>query len=204
MTITGIVLAAGAGRRFGQPKALVRAADGTPWLHSAVTVLQAAGCDRIIVALGARAAEAMDLVPVDPRVTIVVVDEWQRGMSASIIASLASASLHPDATAALITLVDLPGLPVEAARRVLGADSDPRPAGAAIGDRSATVRQAVYGGRPGHPVLIGRDHWAAVTASVSTDAGAREYLSANSVVEVECSDVFDGLDVDVPPKTSVL
>jgi CTP:molybdopterin cytidylyltransferase MocA len=200
MTTTGIVLAAGAGRRYGVPKALVRDADGTPWLHTAVAVLQAAGCDRVIVALGARASEALELVPVDPAVTAIIVDDWQSGMAASLAASLAAATVDADSEAALITLVDLPGLPAAAARRVLGAAH----AGAAIGGRARALRQAVYGGRPGHPVLIGRDHWSAVASSVIGDAGARAYLVANSVVEIECGDVFDGLDIDLPPKTSVL
>jgi CTP:molybdopterin cytidylyltransferase MocA len=209
MTTTGIVLAAGAGRRYGVPKALVRDADGTPWLHTAVAVLQAAGCDRVIVALGARASEALELVPVDPAVTAIIVDDWQSGMAASLAASLAAATVDADSEAALITLVDLPGLPAAAARRVLGAahagaNAGAAAGGAAIGGRARALRQAVYGGRPGHPVLIGRDHWGAVASSVIGDAGARAYLVANSVVEIECGDVFDGLDIDLPPKTSVL
>ena len=66
------------------------------------------------------------------------------------------------------------------------------PAGAA-----ALVR-ATYSGRPGHPVLIGRDHWAPVAATAGGDSGAREYLLARGVVECECGDLATGRDVDRP------
>jgi CTP:molybdopterin cytidylyltransferase MocA len=60
----------------------------------------------------------------------------------------------------------------------------------------APLARAVFDGRPGHPVLIGSEHWAAVSASVSGDEGAREYLDAHGVVAVECGDLYDGHDVD--------
>lgn len=113
-------------------------------------------------------------------ITVLAAD-WQLGMAASIRAGLRSAS----GDAVLLTLVDLPELPLAVARRV-----------AATPVSSATLRQAVFDGRPGHPVLIGRDHWAALAESVSGDQGGRSYLAANGVEEVECGDLFDGRDVD--------
>ena len=47
------MLAAGAGARFGGPKALAREPDGTPWVVLAVRMLKDAGCDLVLVALGA-------------------------------------------------------------------------------------------------------------------------------------------------------
>ncbi|WP_349814733.1 hypothetical protein [Curtobacterium sp. MCJR17_043] len=51
----------------------------------------------------------------------------------------------------VVSLVDLPDLPVAAVRRVLDAP----------GDRRRALRRAVHDGRPGHPVLVGRVHWGA-------------------------------------------
>lgn len=82
----------------------------------------------------------------------------------------------------MITLVDLPSLPLAAAQRVLASD--------------APLAQATWGGAPGHPVLISRSHWAPLAASLSGDSGARAYLAAHGVFEVECSDLGDGGDVD--------
>jgi CTP:molybdopterin cytidylyltransferase MocA len=106
-------------------------------------------------------------------------------MSASLRAGLAAAS----GDGALVTLVDLPDLPAAVARRVVG----DWPADAA---GSAVLRRAAHSGRPGHPVLIGADHWAALAESLVGDHGGRAYLDEHGVQLVECGDLFDGRDHD--------
>ena len=130
--------------------------------------------------LGAEADAAAVLTP--SGVAVVVASDWASGMSASLAAGIAA--LGP-ATAALITLVDLPGLPVSACRRVLGSSVD-----------GSTLRRATYGGRPGHPVLVGRAHFSPLRDSLAGDAGGRAYLAAAGVDAVECGDLFSGRDVD--------
>ena len=189
----GIVLAAGAGFRYGTPKALVHDDAGTPWLALATRTLLAAGCDPILVVLGA-APEAAALVPADERMSVLVAADWRRGLHASLRTALAAALELPDPLpqAALITLVDLPGLPLAAALRVShGHEGDP-----------GALRRAGYGGRPGHPVLIGRDHWRPLADSLAdgpdSDAGARDYIEAHGGVLVDCGDLWDGRDIDRP------
>ena len=177
--MTGIVLAAGAGARAGGPKALRRTADGEPWVARAATLLQWAGCDRVVVVLGARAAEARPLVP--DRAIVTVAEDWAEGMSASLRAGLAAAT----GDAALVTLVDLPELPLAVVQRTVRARVRP-----------TDLRQAVYAGRPGHPVLIGAAHWGAIASSIDGDRGARPYLVEFGVDEVECGDLWTGADVD--------
>jgi serine O-acetyltransferase len=58
-------------------------------------------------------------------------------------------------------------------------------------------------GNPGHPVLLGREHWAGVIETASGDEGARRYLAAHDVTEVDCTDLADPLDLDVPPPTAL-
>ena len=181
--LTGIVLAAGAGTRMGRPKALMfSGADA--WLSLAVQVLRDAGCDRVLVVLGAAADVAAPLVPAG--VEVVVAHDWAEGLGASLRAALDAAAAHR-ASAALVTLVDLPGMPATVAARV------------AAGAHPGSLTQAVFGGRPGHPVLLGRDHWASLSATLSGDRGARDYLAAHGATEIECGDLFDGLDVDSGP-----
>ncbi|WP_165067951.1 nucleotidyltransferase family protein [Marisediminicola senii] len=192
--VIGILLAAGAGRRMGMPKALVRGADGVPWVERGVRRLLEGGCRRVVVVLGAEASTARGLVPDDPRVTAVVAADWQSGMAASIAAGLsAAADATVDAAAAVITLVDLPSLPTAAVRRVIGERGIPHAT-----PNDDTLRQAVYSGTPGHPVLVGRSHWAAIAREVRGDAGARPYLVDHGVAEVECGDLWNGHDVDEP------
>jgi CTP:molybdopterin cytidylyltransferase MocA len=185
--VCGLVLAAGSGTRFGLPKALARTPDGTAWLTKAVRMLREAGCERVLVALGASADEASALVPGDAE--IVYADDWAEGLSASVRAGLTAASVCP-AEAVLITPVDTPDAPPDAARRVIDRAAAPL--------ARALVR-AVYRGRPGHPVLIGRDHWDAVAVTLTRDAGAGRYLSEHGALGIECADLWSGADMDRQP-----
>ena len=184
MDVTGIVLAAGAGSRAGSPKSLRRAPDGTPWLEIACASLRDAGCREVIVVLGAEADAAAELVP--RGALAVVASDWHDGQSASLKVGLAAAATS-SADAALLTLVDLPGQTAAAGRRVMEAAMD---------DARGTLARAHYDGEPGHPVLLGRDHWGDVAASVSGDMGARDYLVEHLTVEVDCTDLGGGADVD--------
>jgi CTP:molybdopterin cytidylyltransferase MocA len=193
VTVDGLLLAAGAGTRMGRPKALVVGDDGTPWLHAAVRRLQDAGCRRVTVVLGASAEEAVLLLArgvVDHQhIHVVVAADWAEGMSASLRTGLAATDSHADA--ALVTLVDLPDVTVEVVRRVVAAATGP-----------GVLARATYDGTPGHPVLIGRDHWDGVREAATGDQGARAYLAAHEVIAVECGDLASGRDVDTPVRTS--
>ena len=181
----GLLLAAGAGTRMGRPKALVHDADGTPWLRRTVGVLHAGGCEAVTVVLGARADEAAPLLE-GTGAAVVVAEDWSEGMGASLRAGL-QALTGSDAVAAVVMLVDLPDVTAEVVRRV-----------AAIVTGPGQLARASYDERPGHPVVIGRDHWGAVADSVAGDQGARSYLASHGVVDVECGDLASGRDRDSP------
>ncbi|MFG6503542.1 NTP transferase domain-containing protein [Microbacterium sp. P05] len=181
--ICGIVLAAGAGTRFGGPKALARTAGGESWLTLAVEALTDGGCDEVVVVVGAGADAAAALVPSSAR-TVIAAD-WGAGMSRSLRAGLDAAR---GARAVVVVPVDTPELPASAVERVIAA--------AGIADlRSALVR-ARYDGRPGHPVLLGSVHWPALTAELVGDAGAGSFLDGRPVTDVECADLWSGRDLD--------
>ncbi len=190
MTTVGLLLAAGAGRRMGGPKALVRPDDGSPtMLESAIGRLRAAGLHRVVVVVGAAAEQVAPLAEARGA-DVVRADGWEEGMGASLRAGLEHLSLSvPDADAALVTLVDLPDVGPAVHRRVLEA---------AGRQPSHELVRATYGGRPGHPVLLGRDHWADVVEDARGDRGARGHLASHGVREVDCSDLATGDDVDTP------
>lgn len=176
----GLLLAAGAGRRYGRPKGLVPG-----WLSDRAAALRDGGCDPVVAVLGAQAPRVRELVPAG--VDVVVAEDWETGMGASLRAGLAHLAAGAS-TGVVVVLVDLPGLTAEAVRRIRERGSD---------DPTALV-QATYGGRAGHPVLLGRAHWAGVAELAVGDRGARPYLATRPVRQVECGDVADGQDVDSP------
>ncbi|MGI8879099.1 MAG: nucleotidyltransferase family protein [Jatrophihabitans sp.] len=177
MTAVGVVLAAGAGTRFGSPKAEVRV-DGERLLDRAIGVLRAGGCAEVVavVRAGVEVAGATAVVNPDP----------DRGMSSSLWLGL-DAAAEASAGVAVILLVDLPGVPSDAVMGVLGAH-----------DAGAMVAVATYAGTRGHPVAFDRACWAEVAAAARGDNGARAYLAAHpdQVIEVAC--VGESLDVDTP------
>lgn len=180
----GLLLAAGSGERFGRPKATAVDADGTSWLRRSAIALRDGGCAEVLVVLGAGATEAMPLLDGLSVVRAVVAADWEDGLSASLRSGLrALGSLR---ALAVVTLVDLPDVGAAVVARML--DELPVSTG--------TLARATYDGRPGHPVLLGSDHWAPVSAGAHGDRGAGDYLAAHGGVVVECSDLATGRDRD--------
>jgi CTP:molybdopterin cytidylyltransferase MocA len=186
MTLDGLLLAAGSGSRMGTPKALVHDADGASWLTRAVATLRDGGCDRVTVVLGASADEARPLLAAED-VSVVVAEDWAEGMGASLRSGLAALEAT-DGEAVVVALVDLPDVTAEVVRRVTG-----------LGTDRGVLARAAYDGAPGHPVLLGRDHWAGVAATATGDRGARDYLADHTLFVVECGDLATGQDVDTRP-----
>jgi CTP:molybdopterin cytidylyltransferase MocA len=187
----GLLLAGGAGRRMGTPKALLLDDDGTPRVARAVDGLVAGGAGPVTVVLGAMAEEVRSLLA-GRDVRVVVAEDWADGMGASLRRGLrALTDDATDAAAALVMLVDLPDIGPAVLHRVL-ADWE------AGGARPDALVRATYAGRPGHPVLLGRDHLPPLIASLSGDTGAQPYLRSRNVREVSCDDLATGRDLDHP------
>jgi nicotine blue oxidoreductase len=178
-----LLLAAGAGRRFGMPKALVRHRHRL-FVEQAAGVLHDGGCAPVVVVLGASADEVRASASL-PGSSLVDNPEWATGMGSSLRAGLAALSTS-DAVAVLVLPVDTPGVTAAAVRRL-----------AALAAPDALAR-ATYDGHPGHPVLIGRARWPDVSELATGDAGARSYLAAHPPLSVPCEDVATGADVDRP------
>ncbi|MEA5363961.1 nucleotidyltransferase family protein [Amycolatopsis sp., V23-08] len=182
--VAGLLLAAGAGRRFGGPKALVEL-DGEPLVRRALRVLEKAGCTPIRVVLGASADEVRALLP-DPTLAVVA-EDWATGMGASLRAGLAELNKLDAPAAALVHLVDLPWVGPEILTRV-AAHASPH-----------AVARAAYDGVPGHPVLLGRDWWPQIAQTAQGDRGARDWLATRKDLKlIECADLGSGRDVDRP------
>ncbi|MFP3987116.1 nucleotidyltransferase family protein [Streptomyces sp. E11-3] len=185
--VAGLLLAAGGGRRLGgRPKALLTH-QGRPLVEHAVRVLREGGCGQVHVVVGASAAAVRERADLSG---CVVVDnpDWEQGMGSSLRVGLDSLA-RTGAPAALVSLVDQPGIGAAAVSRVLAAYASP-----------SSLATAAYDGTRGHPVLFGADHWAAIGASAVGDRGARAYLAEHEteITRVECGDVAEAYDIDTP------
>jgi CTP:molybdopterin cytidylyltransferase MocA len=182
--VAGVLLAAGSGSRFGQPKALVEL-NGQTLAERGVGLLRAGGADPILVVTGA--------VPLELEGTRTVDNpEWRTGMGSSLRAALRALSetqTKADVGAVVVALADQPLVGPEAVARLIAAYRD-----------GATVAVAAYDGRPRHPVLLAREHWPEVIATATGDQGARTFLRTRPelVTLVECGDTGRPDDIDTP------
>ena len=178
--IAGLVLAAGAGSRFGGRKQLAEL-DGRPLIEQELDAVWAVpAIERIVVVLGAAADEVRSGAHLDG-VELVVAENWSEGISASLRTGLAAVA---DSDAALIVLADQPLITPQVIAAVVERI-----------DGTAPAARATYGGRPGHPVLIKRRLYAEA-ATLRGDSGARDMLERAGVAKVECGHLASAHDID--------
>ena len=183
-TVAGVLLAAGEGSRFGQPKALVEL-NGRTLAERGVGLLRAGGADPILVVAGA--------VPLELDGTLTVDNpQWRTGMGSSLRAALQAlteARRSPEISAVVVALADQPLVGAEAVARLIAAYRG-----------GASVAVAAYDGQPRNPVLLARKHWPEVIATATGDQGARTFLRTRPelVTLVECGDTGRPDDIDTP------
>lgn len=191
MTVAGLLLAAGAGRRMGGPKALLEV-DGEPLVRRAIRLLVDGGCTPVVVVVGAAAEQVR---PLCAGAAVVDAVDWQTGMGASLRTGLAALDPAPDVDACVVTLVDQPWVTAEAVERLRAAHRT-----------GAVTAVASYDGRARNPVLLDRSVWADVAAGAIGDEGARTWLREHPslVITVDCTDVGSPDDLDTPQDLAAL
>jgi CTP:molybdopterin cytidylyltransferase MocA len=174
----GLVLAAGEGRRFGGPKQLARV-GGRPLIEHALRALD--GLDRVVVVLGARVDEIRAGAELGDA-EVVVCAGWAEGMGASLRAGLAALD---GADEVVIVLADQPFITAAVVARVRAAPGD--------------AARAVYGGAPGHPVVVRRP----VLRRAGELHGDKGFRGV-PMTEVECGDLADPRDIDTQADLEVV
>lgn len=194
MPLEAVVLAAGAGRRFGGGK-LLHPLKGRPLLHHALDAAFAAPVRTVTVVVGCeaeavgRAAEAFAAERSGPPLKLVQAADWPEGLAASLRAGIAS--LPPGTAGAYVFLADMPRIP----KAVLQPLADALAAGAA-----AAV--PTYETQLGHPVLIGRALFAEI-GRLRGDRGARALLEALGPALAACETDDPGVLRDIDTREDV-
>ena len=175
-TLAGVILAAGASRRLGEPKQLVRL-GGETLLERAVRVAVEAACSPVLVVLGASSEAILAHSALFPA-QIVLNPAWEEGMASSLRAGLAQ--VPPGTGAALGMTCDQPAVTAAHLRRLaLEAPGEP-------------VASA-YAGRHGVPAYFPAATFAELSR-LSGDRGARRLLAAARAIDLPGGEV----DVDTP------
>ena len=181
--VSAVVLAAGAGSRFGGGK-LLASFGGRSLIEATLDGLRGAPVDETIVVVGTE-GERLRSVSIVYGARVVENQYWAEGMSTSVRVGLRACS--PEARAAVVALADQPLVGAGAVGRLVEAF-----------EGGARVAVATYAGKQRNPALFSREVWPLLEREMSGDRGARSVLVRHPelVTEVPCDDVADPADVD--------
>jgi molybdenum cofactor cytidylyltransferase len=169
MSVGAVVLAAGASRRLGRPKQLVRVDDET-LVERAARVAHEAGCEPVIVVIGAYSEEIRSKVAM-PDVRVVVNERWQQGMASSICVGVTA--LDDRAEGCVLMTCDMPAVTAEHLRRLISA---------------RCLMASLYAGRCGVPAFFPRAMFPDLLV-LQGDAGARELIRDAAALELADGEV---------------
>lgn len=186
--VVAVIMAAGSSRRFGeQDKRRALLAGGETLLNASFArATEAFTHCRVVL----RDTETPAHLGLAEHASVIGVAHADRGLGTSLAEAFATLAGDPslaDVQAAAILLGDMPAIRADTLRRVQH-----------MADTAHIIRPR-HAGRPGHPVLFGRDFWPALT-HLDGDSGARRLIHQHSercrTIDVDDPGIL--LDVDTP------
>jgi molybdenum cofactor cytidylyltransferase len=179
----GIILAAGASTRMGQPKPLLLW-RGEPFIRHIARTALSADLSPVVIIAGAHTPEIRAAVAGLP-VTVIHNPDWEAGQSASLRCGLRA--LPGTIGSAIFLLADQPQIPIELLK--------------ALSDQHAQTLSPIVAplidDRRGNPVLFDRVTFADLQ-SLTGDVGGRAVFAKHPIVYVPWHDANLLLDVDTP------
>jgi molybdenum cofactor cytidylyltransferase len=179
----GIILAAGASTRMGQPKPLLLW-RGEPFIRHIARTALGAGLSPVVIVAGAHTTEIRAVVA-DLPVTLIHNPDWEAGQSTSVRCGLRA--LPDTIGSAIFLLADQPQIPIELVT--------------ALKDQHAQTLTPIVAplidDRRGNPVLFDRVTFADLL-SLTGDVGGRAAFAKHPIAYVPWHDANLLLDVDTP------
>ena len=186
-SFAGVILAAGASTRMGRDKALLPWRDGT-FLSAAIRALQPA-TELVVVVAGANAASLEPIVNAYAAF-MVVNPEPERGQFSSLQVGLQEV-LNRGRDAAIVTLVDRPAAEPETVEQIKAAFLS--------SDECIWAAVPEYGGKHGHPIVIGREMIEAfLRAPSGSNARDVEHGRQQHIRYIPVRDPLVAANVDTP------
>jgi len=182
-SIAGLILAGGASRRMGRPKALLRFQDET-FLDRMIRLF-ALVCDPVIVVLGHNAPRIRAGLESPGAAVFTVNPDPERGMLSSLRCGLAA--VPASAEAVLFAPVDHPHLQASTLQALASKFQAAR----------APVTVPVYAGEHGHPVCISRalvDELLALPETAMASDVIHRYVNRTCYFEVDDPAVVTDID----------
>lgn len=174
MKVAAVVLAAGASQRLGTPKQLVRIC-GETLVDRTIRICREAGCEPVLVVLGAAADQVRDACSLDEAI-VVVNESWQQGMASSIAEGISV--LDDGVAGCVMTTCDMPAVSANHLRRLA---------------ESTDMTASIYAGRHGVPAYFPRSAFP-LLLGLRGDTGARDLLRQCPGIPLEGGE----LDIDTP------
>jgi CTP:molybdopterin cytidylyltransferase MocA len=175
MNVGAVILAAGASSRLGEPKQLVRLV-GERLLERAVRVAAEAGCDPLVVVLGAE-AEAIQAACSLGQARVIVNDAWAQGMASSIRCGVAAVT---QCNATILMTCDQPAVTATHLQRLMQT-------------RGEEPVASSYAGRRGVPAYFPATYFTKLF-NLEGDSGARVLLETAVSIDLPGGE----LDIDTP------
>ena len=163
--IAGIILAAGASRRMGQPKQLLPLA-GKPMVWHVATAACQSSLDAVFLVTGA-GADAVRTAVKELPLTCIQNENWEAGQSGSVTTGLKE--LAPDTKAVMFLLADQPLITPELIDALINA----------YHRSTQSIICPCHAGQRGNPVLFGYREWKSSLCQLSGDQGARQIIAGH-------------------------
>jgi molybdenum cofactor cytidylyltransferase len=191
MAVPAIILAAGASRRLGQPKQLVRIASET-LLARTVRIVRESGAEPIVVVLGAHCEAIRSSVDLSGS-HVVVNEAWEQGIATSICAGVeAIQRLVSTAAAAMLLVCDQPRLTADHLRELISISGSAE---------EATIAASGYAGIAGIPAVFHAAQFSKLLA-LTGDTGARYLLRDPGCPMIIAPFAGGEIDIDTPADLS--
>lgn len=182
-----ILLAAGASRRMGTPKQLLKINDQT-LIERAVNITQALDNQQTVVVLGANAEKIKPYILPQANVDVVINENWEQGMGTTLKVGLEFLLTQNQKISSVIVLVcDQPYLTTQKLQELIDLHHTTK----------AAIIATAYKGIKGVPALFDSSIFPKLIA-LNKDEGARKIIK-NYKGEIRTVDFPEGsIDLDTP------